>query len=433
MNTSMAVVVVFLAALVGVAHPALLRPTPVASTPRAALSMMASPVRTDVPLEGSAKELPSTKTTGSYQLTGDKLYTKKEIPPALGGIRLGFRKLAVVTGASSGLGLWTAKALADKGDYFVICAVRDPKKMDAKAKEVGISSNDYCAMKLELGSFQSVKDFVFNLKAFKSERPLTHLVCNAAVYRPADPEPAWTDDGYEMSVGVNHLGHFLLLQLLLPDLERAKGARCVVVGSITGNSNTIGGGFVYPRAEIGELKGLKKGGGRSSEMVDGGKFDGAKAYKDAKALNMMTVTELHRRYHDKSGVVFSSMYPGCIAETGLFREKRQWFRDVFPLFMKYVTGGYVSEQEAGERLAQVIWDERCSKSGVYWSWNGNAQQVGFAKSAGLDEAGKMKWEVQGAGGAGGDLFENEFSGMIKDERRAKLVWDYSLDAVRDFL
>ena len=303
MKSSMAMVVVFLALLVGVARPALLRPTPVASTPRAALSMMASPVRTDAPLSGSAKELPSTKTTGSYQLTGDKLYTKKEIPPALGGIRLGFRKLAVVTGASSGLGLWTAKALADKGDYFVICAVRDPKKMDAKAKEVGISSNDYCAMKLELGSFQSVKDFVFNLKAFKSERPLTHLVCNAAVYRPADPEPAWTDDGYEMSVGVNHLGHFLLLQLLLPDLERAKGARCVVVGSITGNSNTIGGGFVYPRAEIGELKGLKKGGGRSSEMVDGGKFDGAKAYKDAKALNMMTVTGAIRRAIRNAGAI----------------------------------------------------------------------------------------------------------------------------------
>ena len=81
----------------------------------------------------------------------------------------------------------------------------------------------------------------------------------------------------------------------------------------------------------------------------------------------------------------------------------------------------------------MIWDPRCSKSGVYWSWNGNAQQVGFAKSAGLDESGKMKWEVQGAGGAGGDLFENEFSGTIKDERRAKLVWDYSLDAVQDFL
>ena len=207
MKSSMGVV---LALLVGVARPALLRPTPVASTPRAALTMLAraSPVRTDAPLQGSAKELPSTKTTGSYQF-GDKLYTKKELPPALGGIRLGFRKLAVVTGASSGLGLWTAKALADKGDYFVVCAVRDVEKMDAKAKEVGISKNDYCAMKLELGSFQSVKDFVFNLKAFKSERPLTHLVCNAAVYRPADPEPAWTDDGYEMSVGVHRLDHLL--------------------------------------------------------------------------------------------------------------------------------------------------------------------------------------------------------------------------------
>ena len=44
-------------------------------------------------------------------------------------------------------------------------------------------------------------------------------------------------------------------------------------------------------------------------MVDGGNFDGAKAYKDAKALNMMTVTELHRRFHDESGITFSSMYP----------------------------------------------------------------------------------------------------------------------------
>lgn len=55
-------------------------------------------------------------------------------------------------------------------------------------------------MKLELASLQSVRDFVANLKAFKSARPLTHLVCNAAVYRPTDPEPAWTDDGFEMSM-----------------------------------------------------------------------------------------------------------------------------------------------------------------------------------------------------------------------------------------
>lgn len=43
---------------------------------------------------------------------------------------------------------------------------------------------------------------------------------------------------------------------------------------------------------------------------------------------MMTVSELHKRYHEKTGIVFSSMYPGCIAETALFREKRPWFRKV---------------------------------------------------------------------------------------------------------
>ena len=51
-----------------------------------------------------------------------------------------------------------------------------------------------------------VRDFVKNLKAFKSARPLNHLICNAAVYLPADPKPRFTDDGFEMSLGVNHLG-----------------------------------------------------------------------------------------------------------------------------------------------------------------------------------------------------------------------------------
>lgn len=366
-------------------------------------------------------------------LLGTKLYDgKKELPPIWGGLKVGTRRLVVITGASSGLGLWAAKALADKKNYFVICAVRDPEKMDRAAKEIGIKRSDYIAMKLELGSLQSVRDFVDNLKTFTPVRPINHLICNAAVYRPADPVPAWTDDGYEMSFGVNHLGHFLLCQLMLPELKRAKNARLCIVGSITGNSNTIGGGLVYPRAEIGELEGLRQGPG--AEMVDGGKFDGAKAYKDAKALNMMTITELHKRFHDTTGITFSSMYPGCIAETNLFREKRQWFKTIFPLFMKYVTGGYVPEAEAGQRLAQVIDDPECDKqSGVYWSWNGNAQQVGLASRVLNKQTGKWELQVQGAGGSGGKIFVNQFSGMISDSRRAKLQYDYSMDLVKDYL
>ena len=65
---------------------------------------------------------------------------------------------------------------------------------------MGMSSDSYTVMKLELANLQSVRDFVQNLKAFKSARPLTHLICNAAVYKPTDPKPAFTDDGFEMSM-----------------------------------------------------------------------------------------------------------------------------------------------------------------------------------------------------------------------------------------
>ena len=69
--------------------------------------------------------------------------------------------------------------------------------------------------------------------------------------------------------------------------------------------------------------------------------------------NMLTVREMHRRLHEKTGITFSSLYPGCIAETGLFREHYSLFRTLFPPFQKYITKGYVSEDEAGRRLAQV--------------------------------------------------------------------------------
>lgn len=352
----------------------------------------------------------------------EKIYFKKdkEAPKVLGGIQIGLRKLVVVTGASSGLGRECAKTLAKTGKYFVVMAVRDVEKGKKVAKKYGFPDGSYIVMKLELASLQSVRDFVANLKAFKSARPLTHLVCNAAVYRPTDPEPAWTDDGFEMSMGVNHLGHFLLVNLLLDDMSRAKGARVCIVGSITGNSNTVGGGLVYPRADLGELQGFEQGGVNPVAMVDGKPFFGAKAYKDSKVCNMMTVSELNRRYHESTGITFSSMYPGCIAETQLFREKRPWFRKAFPWFMKYVTGGYVGEEEAGERLAQVIDDPQCAKSGVYWSWNGGAQQVGR-----WSDDGKPK----GAGGSGGEIFENEQSDAVRDGPKAKKMWDLSVDMV----
>jgi protochlorophyllide reductase len=88
--------------------------------------------------------------------------------------------------------------------------------------------------------------------------------------------------------------------------------------------------------------------------------------------------------------------------------------------MKYVTGGYVGEEEAGQRLAQVVDDPQCAKSNVYWSWNGGAQQVGR-----WSEDGKPK----GAGGSGGEIFENEQSDAVQNPEMGRKVWDASVKAV----
>mmetsp|Transcript_23500 Transcript_23500/g.25730 ORF Transcript_23500/g.25730 Transcript_23500/m.25730 type:complete len:400 (-) Transcript_23500:180-1379(-) len=326
------------------------------------------------------------------------------------------KKLCVITGTSSGLGKETAKKLLEKDDYFVICAVRDIDKMEEIAAKEGFDKKKYAILELDLASFDSVKKFANKLKQIKP-KPLDRLVCNAAVYQPALPTPKFTDDGFEQQMQINHLSHFLLCSLLLPDMAKAKGARMIIVGSITGNSNTIGGGLVYPLADLGDLKGLEKGGKKPISMIDGGNFNGAKAYKDSKVCNMMTVRELHERYHESTGVTFTSMYPGCIATTNLFREKRQWFRTLFPLFMKYVTGGFVSEEEAGARLAQVVDAPETAKSGVYWSWNGGARQLPVKDF--------KKGFVTGTGGSGGSLFENVLADQVLNKAKSVKMWDLS--------
>ena len=74
-------------------------------------------------------------------------------------------------------------------------------------------------------------------------------------------------------------------------MSKAKGARVCIVGSITGNTNTVGGGLVYPCTDLGNLSGMDQGAKKPIAMADGKPFFGAKAYKDSKVCNMMTVTD----------------------------------------------------------------------------------------------------------------------------------------------
>jgi protochlorophyllide reductase len=127
-------------------------------------------------------------------------------------------------------------------------------------------------------------------------------------------------------------------------------------------------------ADLGDLQGLEAGFREPVAMIDGKAFKAGKAYKDSKLCNMIMSREFHRRYHADTGVVFNTLYPGCVADTGLFRDAPKLFQKVFPWFQKNITKGYVSQSLAGERVAQVVTDPEFAESGVHWSW-GNRQRV----------------------------------------------------------
>jgi protochlorophyllide reductase len=110
----------------------------------------------------------------------------------------------------------------------------------------------------------------------------------------------------------------------------------------------------------------------------------------------------HQLDHESTGVAFNTLYPGCVADTALFRDAQKLFQQVFPWFQKNITKGYVSQPLAGERVAQVVADPDFAQSGVHWSW-GNRQREGakpFAqalstKANNISRAGRL-WELSAA-------------------------------------
>jgi protochlorophyllide reductase len=308
------------------------------------------------------------------------------------------KQTVVITGASSGVGLYAAKAMVKRG-WHVVMACRDLAKTETAAQSVGMSLDSYSILHIDLGSLESVRKFVSEFRT--TGKSLDALVCNAAVYLPLLKQPRRSPEGYELSVATNHFGHFLLSNLLLDDLKAssAPDKRLIILGTVTANSKELGGKIPIPApADLGDLQGLAAGFKAPISMIDGKPFKAGKAYKDSKLCNMMTSRELHRRYHEPTGIVFNTLYPGCVADTPLFRNSYPLFQKIFPWFQKNITGGYVSQELAGERVAQVVADPEFKQSGVHWSW-GNRQQAGregfvqeLSDKASDDKAVKM-WEL----------------------------------------
>ena len=178
-------------------------------------------------------------------------------------------KTVIVTGANTGIGKAVTKELARR-NARVIMACRDIERANKAAQDIRreIAHAELITKKLDLASFSSIREFANDVKT--SEQKLHILINNAGVFGPPF---SLTEDGFETTFAVNHLGHFLLTNLLFEKLADSAPARIIIVAS-----------KLYERARI-NLNNLN---GEES-------YKGFAAYAQSKLANMLFTFELNKR------------------------------------------------------------------------------------------------------------------------------------------
>ncbi|WP_410623899.1 SDR family NAD(P)-dependent oxidoreductase [Amycolatopsis sp. cmx-8-4] len=227
-------------------------------------------------------------------------WTARDVPDQTG-------RVAVVTGANTGLGFETAQVLAERG-ASVVLAVRDVEKGKQAAARFGAGA-DVTVQELDLASLESVRTAAAELHTALPKIDL--LINNAGVMYP--PRQT-TREGFELQFGTNHLGHFALTGLLLDLLLPVPGSRVVAVASIAHRL----------RAAI-----------HFDDLQWENSYDRVAAYGQSKLANLLFGYELQRRLAPHGTTVALAAHPG-VARTELMRNSPAALRGVFaavaPLF-----------------------------------------------------------------------------------------------------
>ena len=241
-------------------------------------------------------------------------------------------KVALVTGANSGIGRATARRLAKEG-YRVFLACRSEEKTRPVLDEIKASGGKADFLPLNLADLDSVRECARRFLAL--DLPLHLLVCNAGLAG----NRGTTKQGFEMTFGVCHVGHFLLTQLLLERIRASAPARIVVVAS-TAHRRTGGIDFSKLRQRTATTSGFPE-------------------YAVAKLANVLFAAELGRRLQG-SGVTTYSLHPGVVA-TDVWRQVPGPIARFIKLFMK------TEEQGAATTLHCALDPGAGRETGLYYS------------------------------------------------------------------
>lgn len=307
------------------------------------------------------------------------------------------KRTVIITGGNRGIGLAATKILAATNDWNVIIACRSRERGESAKSSIVNGQGNIDVMELDLADLKSVRSFSTEL--IKSKRPIHAIACNAGIQLSAGKDSniiQRTVDGFEATVGTNHIGHFYLLQLLIDKVVNERTSRIIHVGSGVHNPEEPGGD-VGSKATFGDLVGIAAGFRSDMAMVDGGPYDADKAYKDSKLCNVITALELHRRLRkSKSSITSNVMNPGLIPTTGLFRNINPIFVFIFTFLTRYVFKVAVSEEEGGRRLAYMISNPALNGvSGAYFSGKPGVEEflpITPSKEAQDESKAKKLWE-----------------------------------------
>jgi NAD(P)-dependent dehydrogenase (short-subunit alcohol dehydrogenase family) len=238
-------------------------------------------------------------------------------------------KIAIVTGASTGLGLETARALASAGARVVL-AGRDASRIDAAAATIReqVPDAELEAGALDLTSLERVRAFA---AWYAGTHDRLHLLINNAgvMYTPFEH----TAEGFEMQFGTNHVGHFLLTCLLVPQLLADPPSRVVNLSS----GGHMGSGIVWDDVNFERRE-----------------YDKFSAYGQSKTANILFSVELERRLGDR-GVHAYAVHPGMIStELGRYMTK-----DDFAALMERAksspSGGMPPRKTVEQGAATTVW------------------------------------------------------------------------------
>lgn len=252
----------------------------------------------------------------------------------------------VVTGANAGIGFVTVKQLAKQGAE-VILACRRADAGEAKAREIRDEhpKAQVHVRVLDLGDLASVRAFS---EGFLREHDELHgLVNNAGVMNTPKGR---TKDGFETQFGVNHLGHFLLTELLLDALRKGAPSRIVNVSSCYHDKAMGRAGDIH----LDDLNYERRS------------YDGWEAYAQSKLANLLHAKSLARRL-EGTGVVPVSVHPGWV-RTDLARHS-------MPLFLQNVVlrpflrmAGMIEPWEGAQTtLHALLADEVAEHPGAFYS------------------------------------------------------------------